>query len=100
MGGDCLNTGCVPSKAFLKCAKVAHTVKESEKYGVAIAGDVKIDFARVMQRVREVRAEISEHDSVYKFASKYKLDIFLGDAKFVSKDEIEVNNKRLKYSKA
>lgn len=99
MGGDCLNTGCVPSKAFIKVAKVAHTVKESSKYGVNIVGDVKIDFGKVMERVREVRAEISEHDSVYKFIKKYGVDIFLGDAKFVGKKELNVNGKLIQFSK-
>jgi pyruvate/2-oxoglutarate dehydrogenase complex dihydrolipoamide dehydrogenase (E3) component len=53
-----------------------------------------------MERVRQVRAHISEHDSVYKFAKKYGIDIYLGEAKFISPKEIEVNGKVLQYAKA
>lgn len=100
MGGDCLNTGCVPSKAFIKSAKIAHAAKNGEKYGVSIDGNVKVDFAKVMERVREVRAKISEHDSVYKFANKFGIDIFLGKATFISPHEIQINDKILQFSKA
>ena len=51
MGGDCLNTGCVPSKAFIKAASVAHSVKSAAEYGI-IVGEVKIDFGAVMERMR------------------------------------------------
>ena len=99
MGGDCLNTGCVPSKAFIKSAKVAHTIQKALKYGVEIEGSMKVDFGKVMERMRVCRAQISEHDSVYKFAKKYGIDIFLGNANFVNKGEIEVNGKNLKFAK-
>lgn len=64
MGGDCLVTGCVPSKAFLAAANVAHTVKTASEFGVNIKGEVEIDFGKVMERMRKIRAEISENDSV------------------------------------
>ncbi|CAI2361352.1 unnamed protein product [Moneuplotes crassus] len=99
MGGDCLNTGCVPSKAFIKAAKVAHTCRNASKFGVMFEGEMKIDFARVMERMREVRAEIAEHDSVYKFAKKYGIDMYLGDAKFLNEGEIDVNGQTLKFEK-
>jgi len=99
MGGDCLNTGCVPSKAFIKAAKVAQTVRNSEKYGIMFEGELKVDFGKVMERMRKVRAEISEHDSVYKFIKKYGIDMYLGDAKFINKNEIEVNGQTLQFAK-
>ena len=58
LGGDCLNTGCVPSKAFLKCANVAHSARTAAKFGVKI-GQVEIDFPFIMDRMRKTRAEIS-----------------------------------------
>lgn len=64
MGGDCLVNGCVPSKAFLAAANVAHTVKNSSDFGVYVTGEVKVDFGKVMERMRRIRAEISENDSV------------------------------------
>lgn len=63
MGGDCLVTGCVPSKAFIAAAKVAHTVKTAGEFGVNIEGSVDVDFGKVMERMRQIRAEISEADS-------------------------------------
>jgi len=99
MGGDCLNTGCVPSKAFIKSAKVAHTVRHASQYGVEVSGEVKINFAKVMERMRKIRAEISEHDSVYKLIKKYGIDVYLGEAVFTDKKEISVNGKALQFSK-
>lgn len=48
MGGDCLNVGCVPSKALIAAARVAHTVSNPEAYGVEVTGDVKVNFGKVM----------------------------------------------------
>lgn len=66
MGGDCLNTGCVPSKALIKCARVAHQVRVSEKFGVR-SGAPEIDFPRVMQHVCDSIARIAPHDSVERY---------------------------------
>jgi len=56
LGGDCLNTGCVPSKAFLKCANVAHTARTASEFGISIEGEIKIDFGKIMARMRKIRA--------------------------------------------
>jgi len=64
MGGDCLVTGCVPSKAFLAAANVAHTVRKASDFGINIKGEIEVDFGKVMERMRKIRAEISENDSV------------------------------------
>lgn len=99
MGGDCLNTGCVPSKAFLKCCNVAHNARNSEKYGVK-CGKVEIDFKAIMDRMKKIRAEIAENDSAERFSTNMGVDLFLGHAKFVSRNEVEINGKRLKFLKA
>jgi pyruvate/2-oxoglutarate dehydrogenase complex dihydrolipoamide dehydrogenase (E3) component len=65
MGGDCLNTGCVPSKALIKCAHQYAAVKNADKFGIEVSG-VTLNFGKVMERMRRVRAEISYHDSVKK----------------------------------
>jgi pyruvate/2-oxoglutarate dehydrogenase complex dihydrolipoamide dehydrogenase (E3) component/uncharacterized membrane protein YdjX (TVP38/TMEM64 family) len=62
MGGDCLNTGCVPSKALIRSAKVAHELRHAADFGIQ-AGPAEVDFAAVMQRVRGVVTEIEPHDS-------------------------------------
>ena len=70
MGGDCLNYGCVPSKAFLRAARVAQTVRTADKYGIRGAGPLPVqDLKRVMDYVRAVRARIAPHDSVERFTS-------------------------------
>lgn len=63
MGGDCLNSGCVPSKAFLKSCSVAHSAKNAQDYGVIIKGPIEIDFSALMDRMKKIRADISENDS-------------------------------------
>jgi pyruvate/2-oxoglutarate dehydrogenase complex dihydrolipoamide dehydrogenase (E3) component len=84
LGGDCLNFGCVPSKAFIAAANVAHTVKHTAaEFGIKIRGEVEIDFGKVMERMRKIRAEISENDSVERFHKFLGIDTFLGDAKFL-----------------
>lgn len=100
MGGDCLNTGCVPSKAFLSIAKKAHKLRTGKQFGLNIDGRVKIDFAKVMERVRAVRAEIGEKDSPVNFSKEYDVDIILGEASFKNKNTITVNGKDIKFLKA
>jgi len=82
LGGDCLNTGCVPSKAFLKCANVAHNARTAEKFGVKI-GEVKVDFPFIMERMRKIRAEISGNDSAERFQKQLGVDVYLGHARFL-----------------
>ena len=92
MGGDCLNFGCVPSKAFIAAANVAHTIKHAaSEYGITVKGEVHVDFGKVMERMRRIRAEISENDSVERFHKFLGVDTFLGSAKFVGKNQVEIN---------
>jgi pyruvate/2-oxoglutarate dehydrogenase complex dihydrolipoamide dehydrogenase (E3) component len=62
LGGDCLNVGCVPSKALLRSARAAAEVRDAESFGVR-AGETRVDFAAVMARMRELRARIAPADS-------------------------------------
>jgi pyruvate/2-oxoglutarate dehydrogenase complex dihydrolipoamide dehydrogenase (E3) component len=88
MGGDCLNTGCVPSKALLKSARVAHSVRDGARYGV-LASEVIIDFPAVMQRLRQVITDIEPHDSVERF-SGLGVDCIKGYARFVDPWTVEI----------
>ncbi|UOD35698.1 mercuric reductase [Deferribacteraceae bacterium V6Fe1] len=99
MGGDCLNVGCVPSKSIIKSARVAHILKNAEKYGFENCGFSESAFEKVMERMRKIRADISHNDSVKRY-SGLGVDVFLGEGRFVGKDTIEVDGKILKFKKA
>lgn len=98
LGGDCLNYGCVPSKALLSAAKVAHTVRTSEAYGVQLAQPPEIDFPAIMRRMRAVRAGIATHDSAARFA-ELGTDVFLGEARFTGPDTLDVAGQRIRFAR-
>lgn len=98
-GGDCLNVGCVPSKALLRVANGIGELKKLSSFGVEV-GEVKINFEKIMERMRRLRAQISPNDSVSRFQKELGIDVYLGFGKFVNKDTIEVNGKRIKFAKA
>jgi pyruvate/2-oxoglutarate dehydrogenase complex dihydrolipoamide dehydrogenase (E3) component len=98
MGGDCLNYGCVPSKALIRAARAAYAVTEAREFGIETSV-ARIEFADVMRRLRRVRAEIAPHDSVQRFAA-LGVDIFLGQGHFTGERSIEVEGERLEFSKA
>jgi pyruvate/2-oxoglutarate dehydrogenase complex dihydrolipoamide dehydrogenase (E3) component/uncharacterized membrane protein YdjX (TVP38/TMEM64 family) len=88
MGGDCLNTGCVPSKALLKTAKILSQIKNAEKYGIKHAS-TEVDFADVMERVQRVVKTIEPHDSVARYTG-LGVECLQGEARLVSPWEVEV----------
>ncbi len=88
MGGDCLNTGCVPSKALLKCAHIAHNAHDGARYGVNASG-VSVDFPAVMRHVRLAIEMIEPHDSIERF-SGLGVDCITGYAKFVDPWTVEI----------
>lgn len=96
MGGDCLNTGCVPSKAIIKSSKIAHMIKQSEHFGIFSnsSQDLKIDFQKVMNRVHDVIKKIEPHDSIERY-EKLGVDCITGKANIISPYEVEVNGKVL-----
>jgi pyruvate/2-oxoglutarate dehydrogenase complex dihydrolipoamide dehydrogenase (E3) component len=99
LGGDCLNYGCVPSKALLRCARAAEETRRAEEFGVRLPGPVDIDFPAVMQRMRRLRAGISRHDSAARFRD-LGVDVFLGEAHFTGSDTIEVGGQTLRFARA
>ncbi|HYC22313.1 MAG TPA: FAD-dependent oxidoreductase, partial [Candidatus Bathyarchaeia archaeon] len=68
LGGDCLNVGCVPSKALVRAARAAHAVQAGKDLG-AHAGTLTVDFGEVMARMRRLRASLSPNDSAACFRS-------------------------------
>lgn len=88
MGGDCLNTGCVPSKALIKSAKIAEAMRHASRYGLADV-EPQLDFRRTMARIREIITTIEPHDSVERFTG-LGVDVVLGRATIVDPWTVEI----------
>jgi pyruvate/2-oxoglutarate dehydrogenase complex dihydrolipoamide dehydrogenase (E3) component/uncharacterized membrane protein YdjX (TVP38/TMEM64 family) len=88
MGGDCLNFGCVPSKALIKSAKIAASISNADKYGL-ITKDVNCDFKLTMQRVHNIIAQIEPHDSVERYTD-LGVDVREGQARILDPWRVEV----------
>lgn len=88
MGGDCLNTGCVPSKALIRSARLAHQIRHAERYGLA-PGEPAIDFRKLMARVGAVIRKIEPHDSVARY-SALGVEVLQGHARIVDPWTVEV----------
>ena len=93
LGGDCLNTGCVPSKAIIRSAKFLSHISRSQEFGIKKA-NASFDFAEVMERVQSVIQKIEPHDSIERY-SGLGVDIEIGEATIVSPYVVEVNGKRI-----
>jgi pyruvate/2-oxoglutarate dehydrogenase complex dihydrolipoamide dehydrogenase (E3) component/uncharacterized membrane protein YdjX (TVP38/TMEM64 family) len=93
MGGDCLNTGCVPSKALIRTARLMAEARESQRYGISKLS-AELDFAQVMDRVRTVISKIEPHDSPERYTAM-GVDVIEGHARLTSPWEVEVNGGRL-----
>ena len=100
MGGDCLNVGCVPSKAVIRGAQRLHEAREAAQLGMPVSKADVGDFGEVMRRMREIRAHISEEDSARRYSEEFGIDVFLGDARFVENGRVEVDGTTLEYRKA
>ncbi|WP_461481707.1 FAD-dependent oxidoreductase [Porticoccus sp.] len=89
MGGDCLNTGCVPSKSLIRAARAVKEINSASELGIEVAAP-KVDFARVMGRVRKVIRQVEPHDSVARY-SELGVDCVQGEAVIKSPWEVAVN---------
>ncbi|KAJ1636898.1 mercuric reductase, partial [Pavlovales sp. CCMP2436] len=88
-GGDCLNVGCVPSKALIRSARAVKEVRNCAAFGVCVAGEVTVDFPAVMARMRRVRAEIAPADS-YEGTAAAGAHMFAGKATFTGPNTLQV----------
>lgn len=93
MGGDCLNTGCVPSKALIRSAKLMADIKRGASLGIAETGG-RVDFASVMDRVHRVIQAIEPHDSVERY-TQLGVDCFSGEAEVLSPWEVRVGDNKI-----
>ncbi len=99
MGGDCLNVGCVPSKALIRASRAYADVRDALDFGVEVPLGARVDFGFVMERMRRLRADISKNDSARRFKS-LGVDVFLGEGRFVGPDTVEVASRRLRFRRA
>ncbi|WP_431284420.1 dihydrolipoyl dehydrogenase family protein [Humitalea sp. 24SJ18S-53] len=95
MGGDCLNFGCVPSKALLAAAHAAQSARGAGRFGIR-TGDVSVDWAAVQAHVRGVIAAIAPNDSAERFRAM-GVDVIRASAHFVAPDEIEAGTRRIRF---
>ena len=91
MGGDCLNTGCVPSKTLIRSAGVNHLFTRAGEFGIK-TGPAEVDFPQVMQRVRDVIARIAPNDSIERY-TKLGVECITGNAKITSPFTVEVSGR-------
>lgn len=98
LGGDCLNTGCVPSKALLASAHRIAAVRAAADVGVSSSLEA-VDFGTIMQRMRRLRADIAPHDSAQRF-QQLGVDVFFEAAKFIDGRTIDVGNTKLRFDRA
>jgi pyruvate/2-oxoglutarate dehydrogenase complex dihydrolipoamide dehydrogenase (E3) component len=99
LGGDCLNVGCVPSKALIRAARAVAGVRDAGQFGIEIKGNYELDFGAVMERMRALRARIAPVDSVETLTKK-GVDVFLGNGRFLDESSVEVEGTKLKFSRA
>lgn len=106
LGGDCLNVGCVPSKAIIRSAHAMHDIQQAAAYGIANGNSnsnsdraYQPDFAAVMERMRRLRAKISHNDSTHRF-SDLGVDVFLGEGQFRGSHTLNVGDQTLHFKKA
>ena len=99
LGGDCLNVGCVPSKCLIRSARAAFDVREAGRFGIRVPPGSEVDFSQAMERMRQLRAKISFHDSATRF-SQLGVDVFLGRGQFESPHTVSVDGVTLRFKKA
>ncbi len=91
MGGDCLNTGCVPSKALIRSAKMVSYYQRASEFGLSVK-EIEVDFPAVMERIQKVITEIEPHDSIERYTG-LGVDCITGTAKILDPYRVEVNGK-------
>ena len=99
LGGDCLNYGCIPSKALIRSSRLYTEMRNAADFGVVPPAEVRVDFAMAMDRMRRIRARIGRVDSAERLVAE-GISLYLGSARFVAHDAVEVDGTRLRFKKA
>ncbi len=98
LGGDCLNVGCVPSKALISAARVAAQARTAAAFGVRM-GAVEVDFAAVMERMRRLRSRIAPNDGVARLTA-LGVDVYIGHGRFTGPTTVSVDGRTLEFARA
>ena len=99
IGGDCLNTGCLPSKSIIRTSRLYADMRDANRFGAQVPADIQVDFGATMKRMRRIRAHLSRSDSARRLAS-IGVDVFFGDARFAGADSLTINGETLRFKKA
>lgn len=99
MGGDCLNVGCVPSKALIHASRLLADTRRLVHFTPSPPLNTRADFPAIMKHLRTIRADISEHDSADRF-KKLGVDVFIGAGKFIDGSAVDVNGAKLTFKRA
>ncbi|NLC70898.1 MAG: mercuric reductase [Desulfuromonadaceae bacterium] len=100
LGGDCLNFGCVPSKGIIRAGRAIRDARNAAEFGVVNGEKLKVDFTAAFERMRQVRARLSNHDSARRFREELGVDVFFGAARFTGSDTVEVEGQKLTFHRA
>ncbi len=98
-GGTCVNYGCTPSKALIRCARAVYEARRGADFGFRFATPPQVDFAKAMERVRRIRSRTSAGGNVRVFASA-GIDVYLGHARFTNPTTVTVDGNELRFKKA
>lgn len=98
MGGECLNVGCIPSKALLRSSRTVNEFQHAKEMGVNVK-DWSVDFPKIMERVRDLRSRVGSFDDVLNF-QKMGIDVFFGNGEFIGPDEVQVDHQKFRFKKA
>jgi pyruvate/2-oxoglutarate dehydrogenase complex dihydrolipoamide dehydrogenase (E3) component len=99
MGGDCLNVGCVPSKALIRAARAWADVRDAGTFGIEVPPGARVDFPGVMARMRRLRAAISRNDAARRYQD-LGVDVFFGAGRFTGPDTVQVADRTLRFKRA
>ncbi len=99
LGGNCLNIGCVPSKALIRTSRLYAEMRDAERYGAQMPADIRVDFAALMRRMRNIRARLSRTVSAHDLVAA-GVDVFFGLGRFISPEALQVGDATLRFRKA
>ena len=98
-GGTCVNYGCTPSKALIRSARAVYEAGRGADFGLGLSAPPKVDFSRVMERVRRIRSMSSAGDAVQLVAGA-GVDVYLGHTRFTKPNAVTVDGRELRFDKA